>query len=207
MLGYVGRQFELDMVTTKSYHMKSLCVLGLYLFISIASISQDNNSKPKGKSDKVSHSNQQNGEKIKLHEKVIWAGTGIDLNDKAKDAKNVPDAVMSAFRQLFPNQPIDNVRKYRGLYAITFSNEVFTTTFIYQADGTFVETRTVATDSVIPATVKQKVKETKVDYQTNEVVLIEKANKQKFYRYHLRKNNSSEYLVYNEAAEEVKYDY
>ena len=186
--------------------MKSICAVGLFLLISIASISQDNNQK-KEKKEKPPHSNNQNGDKIKHHEKIIWAGTGIDLNDKAKDAKNVPNEVMAAFRQLFPDQPIDNVRRYRGLYAITFSNEVFTTTFIYQGDGTFVEARTVATDSVIPENVKQKVKQSKGDYQTSEVVLIEKANKQKFYRYHLKKNNASEYVVYNESAEEINVDY
>src|SRR5437764_994463 len=59
-------------------------------------------------------------DQVMEHERTIWAGTKMDLNNKSKDVKNIPDAVLTSFRQFFPNQQIDNVRKYRGLYAITF---------------------------------------------------------------------------------------
>src|SRR4249919_626986 len=130
--------------------MKAICVFALGLFISITSLAQDNKGKSKDKDEKGSHTSHKNGGKVKEHERIIWAGTGIDLNDKSKDVKNIPDAVLASFRQYFPDQEIDDVRKYHGLYAITFSNAVYTTTLIYQADGTFVEARTVATDSVLP---------------------------------------------------------
>ena len=188
--------------------MKSICTIGLLLVLSIVTRAQDNAKHGgKEKDEKSSQKKRQEEEKIDRHEKIIWAGTGVNLNDKAKDSKNVPDAVMTSFRQFFPDQPIDNVRKYRGLYAITFSNPTYTTTFIYKADGTFVEARTVATDSVVPNIVKQKVRKSKGDYTTDDVVVIEKANKQKYYRLHIKKNNGSEYVVYSEQGEEVAYDY
>ena len=173
--------------------MKSIIALGLGLAVSIATLSQENG---KGKNHD-----------IKQHEKIIWAGTGIDLNDKAKDAKKVPDAVMNSFRQYFPDQPIDNVLKYHGLYAITFSNAVYTTTLIYKADGTFVEARTVATESSLPEPIKASAKKSRPGYATNDVVMIEKANKQKFYRLHFKKDNRDEYAVYDESGQEVEYDY
>lgn len=171
--------------------MKSICTFAICLLLSAATSAQGN----------------QKEEKIKDHEKIIWAGTGIDLNDKSKDAKNVPDAVMASFRQFFPDQPIDNVRKYRGMYAITFSNSVYTTTLLYKANGTFLEARTVATNSTLPQAIVERVKQSKSEFAGNETVVIEKANKEKLYRVHLKKHNGSEYVVYNEAAEEVKYDY
>ncbi len=188
--------------------MKAICVFALGLFISIASLAQDKDKgKSKDKDDKGSHTHHKNEGKVKEHERIIWAGTGIDLNDKSKDVKNIPDAVLASFRQYFPDQEIDDVRKYHGLYAITFSNAVYTTTLIYQADGTFVEARTVATESVVPEIVKEKVKKSKPGYSTAEVVMIEKANKQKFFRYHLKKDKDNEYVVFNETGDPVSYDY
>ena len=70
--------------------MKPICIIGFCLFIFIGAIAQGN----------------QKDKKVKDHEKIIWAGTGIDLNDKAKDAKHVPNAVMSAFPAIFPRTTI-----------------------------------------------------------------------------------------------------
>jgi hypothetical protein len=208
LLSTGGKGFEQDMETHKSYHMKTICTIGLFLMFSFITQAQDNAKQgEREKEEKSSHKNKQDDEKIDRHEKIIWAGTGINMNDKAKDVKNAPEAVIASFRQFFPDQPIDNVRKYRGLYAITFSNPTYTTTFIYKADGTFVEARTVATDSIVPSIVKEKVKRSKGEYTPNDVVMIEKANKQKYYRFHVKKNNKSEYVVYSEQGEEVEYDY
>jgi hypothetical protein len=188
--------------------MKSICTAAFLLIFSIATMAQEKEKgKSKDKEEKGSHSNRDHDEKIKKHEHIIWAGTGIDLNDKSKDVKNIPDAILASFRQYFPDQEIDDVRKYHGLYALTFSNPVYTTTLIYKGDGTFVEARTVATESVVPEIVKEKVKKSKPGYKASEVVLIEKADKHKFYRYHLKKNNEDEYVVYNESGDPVSYDY
>ena len=187
--------------------MKSICTIGLSLVISLAAIAQDKqNSKPKEKEEKGSNAGHKRPEDIKHHEQVIWAGTGIDLNDKAKDAKNIPDAVLTSFRQYFPNQEIDNVMKYHALYAITFSNEVYTTTLIYKANGTFVEARTVATEADLPVVVRDKVKR-KSGYTTSDVVVIENAHKEKFYRVHMKKGADSEFLFYNSQGDQVLYDY
>jgi len=174
--------------------------------MSVASLAQnkeDHQDKEKHEKD------ERNGEhdKVMQHEKIIWAGTGIDLNDKSKDVRNVPDAVLTSFRQFFPNQEIDNVRKYHGLYAITFSNEVYTTTLIYKADGTFVEARTVATDSVLPPIVKEKVRKSNREYSPDDIVMIEKPNKEKLYRLHLKGNRKDQFAVYDEQGNEVHYDY
>jgi hypothetical protein len=187
--------------------MKSIAIFGLYLLLCLSSFSQQKEHERNKKDDDKGSSYRADDEKIKNHEQIIWAGTGINLNEKSKDVKNVPDAIMNSFRQFFPNQQIDDVRKYHGLYAITFSNEVYTTTFIYKADGTFVEARTVATDSIIPQLVKEKIKGSMPDYSTSEVVMIEKANKEKFYRVHLKKNKENKFAVYNEHGQEVQYDY
>jgi hypothetical protein len=186
--------------------MKTIYAIALCLFVTTYTNAQ--------RDEKKEHKHEKNGQnvyrdddRISQDEKIIWAGTGINLNDKAKDAKNVPDAVMTSFREFFPNQPIDNIMKYRGLYVVTFSNSTYTTSMVYRADGTFVEARTVATDSMIPQIVKDKVRESKHDYSSNEVVMIEKPDKKKFYRFHLRKNNTDEFVVYNEQGEKVNYDY
>jgi len=187
--------------------MKSICTIGLSLVISMAAIAQDKeNNKPKEKEEKESKAAHKRPEEMKHHEQVIWAGTGIDLNSKSKDVKNVPDAVMASFRQYFPDQEIDNVMKYHGLYAITFSNEVYTTTLIYKTNGTFVEARTVATEADLPVVVKDKVKR-KSGYSTSDVVIIENANKEKFYRVHMKKGVDSEFLFYNSHGDQVLYDY
>jgi hypothetical protein len=187
--------------------MKSIATFGLFLLLSLFTFAQHEGKERSKKDDDKGSSNRGDNEKIKSHEKIIWAGTGINLNEKSKDAKNVPDAVMNSFRQFFPDQQIDDVRKYHGLYAITFSNEVYTTTFIYKADGTFVEARTVATDSIIPQLVKEKIRNSMPGYSTSEVVMIEKADKQKFYRVHLKKNKENKFPIYNEQGQEIQYDY
>ena len=88
--------------------MRSVYTIGLSLFISIASLAQDKDKgKSKDKDDKGSHTHHKNEGKVKEHERIIWAGTGIDLNDKSKDVKNIPDAVLASFRQYFPDQEID----------------------------------------------------------------------------------------------------
>ena len=187
--------------------MKSIYTLTLAMLFSVALFAQQN----KKEESKAKHENKSNPqeqeEKIEKHEKIIWAGTGIDLNEKSKDAKNVPDAVLNSFHQFFPNQPIDNVRKYRGLYAITFSNAVYTTTLIYKADGTFVEARTVATESAIPTIVKDEARRVKGEFDKDEVVVVEKANKQKYYRLHFKNNTTHPYAIFDESGHEVATDY
>jgi hypothetical protein len=195
--------------------MKFICTLITCLMITAFSLAQerekhhDKEMKEKsGQQDRDNErSNERNDDRVNQHEKIIWAGTGIDLNDKARDIKNIPEKVLASFRQFFPNQLIDNVRKYHGLYAITFSNPVYTTTLIYKADGTFVEARTVATDSILPQAVKEKVKNSKPGYTTSDIVLIEKADKRKFYRLHLKRDNDNRYVLFNEEGNEVAYDY
>ena len=188
--------------------MKTIYLFAVCALAYVGSVAQEN-ERPKEKDKKENapkHSSEQD-DKMMRHEKIVWAGTGVSLNDKSKDTKNIPDAVLTSFRQFFPNQQIDNVRKYRGLYAITFSNEVYTTTLIYKADGTFVEARTVATDSILPPMVKDKLKERNKQYSPDEVVMIEKANKEKFYRLHLKENQKERFAVYNEKGDEVNYNY
>jgi len=188
--------------------MKSIYLLSICALISAGSIAQkDNDHKSNEKQEKSHHDGREDNDKLSKHEKIVWAGTGMDLNNKSKDVKNVPDAVLNSFRQFFPNQQIDNVRKYRGLYAITFSNPTYTTTLIYKADGTFVEARTVATDSILPPMVKQSLKDKKKDYDANEIVMIEKANKENLYRVHIKENQKDRFEVYNEKGSEVHYEY
>ena len=187
--------------------MKAIYVLAIGLFLSVASFSQEKaKGKSKDKDEKGISTAHKNEGKVKEHERIIWAGTGVDLNDKSKDVKNIPDGVLASFRQYFPNEEIDNVRKYRGLYAITFSNPVYTTTLVYKGNGTFVEARTVATESDLPALVKDKVSR-KSGYTTSDVVMIENANKEKFYRVHMKKGDENEFLFYNSQGEQVLYDY
>jgi hypothetical protein len=188
--------------------MKSIYLLAISALISVGSLAQANDeAKEKDKKEKSPKASRVENDQVTRHEKIIWAGTDVKLNDKSKDTRNVPDAVLTSFRQFFPDQPIDNVRKYRGLYAITFSNEVYTTTLIYKADGTFVEARTVATDSILPSVVKDKLKERNKEYSPDEVVMIEKPNKEKFYRLHLKENHKERFAVYNEHGDEVNYSY
>ena len=191
--------------------MKSVCTLALCLSITASSFAQgkekqsDRNRPEETQNQK--REDEKNDERVNEHEKVIWAGTGINLNEKSKEVKSIPDKVLASFRQFFPNQSIDNVRKYHGLYAITFSNPTYTTTLIYKADGTFVEAITVATDSILPSQVKEKLREAKTDYYKNDLVLIERADKRKFYRVHLKRDKNNQFVVYNEEGKEVNYDY
>ena len=188
--------------------MKTLYLLAICALVALTSHAQrDDEHREKNKSGKASENPQIQNDHVNHHERIIWAGTGIDLNNKSKDVKHVPDAVLASFRQFFPNQEIDNVRKYRDLYAITFSNPVYTTTMIYKADGTFVEARTVATDSVLPQAVKETLRNTNRQYMADEIVVIEKANKEKFYRIHFKENQKDHFEVYNEQGHEVRYDY
>lgn len=187
--------------------MKSTITLALGLMISVASIAQDKQkSKKNDKGEKASNTGQKTSADINRHERIIWAGTGVDLNEKSKDVKNIPDPVLASFRQYFPNQEIDNVRKYRGLYAITYANPIYTTTLIYRPDGTFVEARTVATESDVPSTIREKIKQ-KAGYSAGDIVMIESANKEKFYRVQLTKGTDNEFLFYNPEGEQVLYDY
>ena len=187
--------------------MKPFYLLAVCTLISLGSVAQKNEEhKEKDKHEKESTHPKQNAH-VMQQEKIIWAGTGVDLNDKSRDVKNIPDAVMNSFRQFFPTQEIDNVRKYRGLYAITYSNAVYTTTLIYKADGTLVEARTVATDSILPSIVKEKLKESKKEYSHDEIVMIEKPDKEKFYRLHVKENQRDRFVVYDEQGREIKYDY
>ena len=188
--------------------MKSIYLLAVCALITAGSVAQENDRpKEKDKKEKSPKDPREENDQVMRHEKIIWAGTSVQLNDKSKDTRNVPDTVLNSFRQFFPDQPIDNVRKYRGLYAITFSNAVYTTTLIYKADGTFVEARTVATDSILPSMVKDKLKERKKEYSPDEVVMIEKPNKEKFYRLHLKENQKERFAVFNESGDEVNYNY
>jgi len=187
--------------------MKPMYTLGLSLMLFVVTSAQDKeDGKTKEKQDKAANARQQTDDNLTKHEHIIWAGTGVDLKDKAKDAKTTPDAVSASFRQFFPDQEIDNVRKYHGLYAITFSNPVYTTTLIYKSNGTFVEARTVATEADLPLAVKEKVNR-KSGYTADDVVIIENANKEKFYRVHMKKGTDSEYLFYNPQGEQILYDY
>jgi len=70
-----------------------------------------------------------------------------------------------------------------------------------------VEARTVATDSILPSIVKEKLKEAKKEYSHNEIVMIEKPNKEKFYRLHLKENQHDRFAVYDEQGREIQYDY
>jgi len=186
--------------------MKAIYTVTFAMLVSSILIGQEN-KKDESKKKHSDKSYIQGQDKIKQHEKIIWAGTGVDLNEKSKDVKNVPDAVMNSFRQFFPNQPIDNVRRYHGLYAITFSNEVYTTTLVYKADGTFVEARTVATESAIPTIVKEEAKRSKGEFDKDEIVVVEKANKRKYYRLHFKNNSTHPYSMFDESGKEVEYDY
>ena len=187
--------------------MKSINFTLLVLMFAGSALSQENKKQDHEKRDNHVTFAKGSDERIEKHDKIIWAGTGVKLNEKSKDVKNIPDAVLNSFNQFFPNQPIDNVRKFRGLYAITFSNPTYTTTLVYKADGTFVEARTVATDSILPAIVRNEARHKKGEYVTDEVVVIEKADKQKFYRLHFKNNSSKPYVVYNETGKEVDFDY
>jgi hypothetical protein len=188
--------------------MKTFYVLAVYVLIAGTSHAQrDDQHLEKDKYEKGPKNPRIENDQVMEHERTIWAGTKMDLNNKSKDVKNIPDAVLTSFRQFFPNQQIDNVRKYRGLYAITFSNDIYTTTMIYKADGTFVEARTVATDSILPSAIKEKVKGLNNEYDPNEIVMIEKPNKEKFYRLHLKANQRDRFAVYDEQGREVNYHY
>jgi len=187
--------------------MKPLYLLAVAVLVSVGSLAQKNEEHKQNDKHEKAQKNPHESERVIQHDKIIWAGTGVDLNSRSKDVKNIPDAVLNSFRQFFPTQEIDNVRKYRGLYAITYSNATYTTTLIYKADGTLVEARTVATDSILPSIVKEKLKEAKKEYSHNEIVMIEKPNKEKFYRLHLKENQHDRFAVYDEQGREIQYDY
>lgn len=187
--------------------MKPINITLFVLIFSSSVVAQENKKQDHEKRDNHVTFAKGNDDRIEKHDKIIWAGTGVKLNDKSKDAKSIPDAVLNSFNQYFPNQPIDNVRKFRGLYAITFSNPTYTTTLVYKADGTFVEARTVATDSILPETVRNEARHKKGEYDTDEVVVIEKADKQKFYRLHFKNDSAKPYIVFNESGKEVDFDY
>ena len=188
--------------------MKTLYLLAVCALVALTSQAQrDDEHQEKDKHGKAQKNPRAENDQVDQHDRIIWAGTGMDLNNKSKDVNHIPDAVLSSFRQFFPNQAIDNVRKYRGLYAITFSNPTYTTTLIYKADGTFVEARTVATDSILPEMVKQTLKDKKKDYLSNEIVMIEKANKEKLYRVHVKENQKDKFEIYDEQGHEVQHDY
>jgi hypothetical protein len=195
------------MITKKRYHMKPIYIVGWCVLISISSFAQQNEKNKVKEKDKAGiAANEKTDRKIKDHERVVWAGTGIDLNEKSKNVKNVPNAVLTSFRQYFPNQEIDNFRKYRGLIAVTTSNPVYTTTLVYKPNGAFVEARTVATESDLPASIKENITR-KAGYTSDGLVMIENANKEKFYRVHLKKGQENEFVFYNAAGEQVLYDY
>jgi len=84
---------------------------------------------------------------------------------------------------------------------------VYTTTLVYKADGTFVEARTVATESAIPTIVKEEAKRSKGEFDKDEIVVVEKANKRKYYRLHFKNNSTHPYSMFDESGKEVEYDY
>ena len=186
--------------------MKSTLTIALSVMISLVTFAQEKQEKNKAKEKPGKESNKKTSADVKQHERIIWAGTGVDLNEKSRDVKNIPDPVAASFRQYFPNQEIDNVRKYRGLYAITYANPIYTSTLIYKPNGTFVEARTVATESDVPPAIREKIKQ-KAGYNAGGVVMIENASKEKFYRVQLTKGTDNEFLFYNPEGEQVLYDY
>ena len=143
------------------------------------------------------------------HEKIIWAGVGTDLTPASKDAKNVPPKVMASFREHFPNTEVDNWRKYRGNWAVTFSNPTYTTVMVFQPNGDWKDARTVATDFLPIARMIDKVQAAHPGYTIvqGNIVKIDLPDSRVIYRIPLLKDGVTSYVFYDIDGNKVEYDY
>ena len=186
--------------------MKPILIFAAMILVGQLSYSQ---KKEKEHKQHKENNNAKASNEKSNQEKIIWAGVGTDLTTASKDAKNVPPQIMSSYREHFPNTTVDGWRKYRGNWAVTFSNPTYTTVMVFHSNGDWKDARTVATDWLPLARMIDKVQADYSGYTIvqGNIVRIDLPDSTVIYRIPLVKDGQTSYVFYNIDGSKVEYSY